>query len=104
MAYTLISSSLLDSTIWRESNPTKIVWITMLLMAAPDGIVEASIPGLAARAGVSIDDCEAALEVLMAPDFYSRNMKNEGRRISEVEGGWNILNYEIYRNRTHGEV
>lgn len=45
--YTKLFSSIIDSTIWRESKETKIVWITMLAKADRYGVVEASLPGLA---------------------------------------------------------
>ena len=44
--YTKLFGSIVDSTIWRESKETKIVWITMLAKANKEGIVEASLPGL----------------------------------------------------------
>lgn len=90
--------SILDSSVWvGTSKETKLVWITMLAMADWDGYVNAAIPGLAQRAGVSLSECEAALSVLEAPDPYSKNPDHEGRRAEKVQGGWLLLNYEEYR-------
>lgn len=101
--YVKIFESLLDSSVWSESPDTKVVWITMLVMADQYGEVEASIPGLARRAGVSVDSCEKAIEVFMSPDSYSRTPDHEGRRIARIEGGWEIFNYEKYRFRKSTE-
>lgn len=97
--YTKIFTSILDSTIWQESKETRLVWITMLAMKDGRQIVEASIPGLAVRAGVTTAECEMALERLRAPDPYSRTKDHEGRRIRDVDGGWLILNGALYREK-----
>lgn len=95
--YTKLFGSIVASTIWDESKETKIVWITMLALANRGGIVEASIPGLAALSRVTVDECKAALTALLTPDPYSRTKDYEGRRIEEVEGGWKVLNHAKYR-------
>jgi len=97
--YTKLFSSLIHSTVWREDDHVRLVWITMLAMADRDGLVEASIPGLAAAALVSLEQCESALEKLKAPDKYSRTKDHEGRRIEEADGGWLILNHAKYRSQ-----
>ena len=95
--YTKLFNSILASTIWREDDKTRLVWITLLAMADKNGVAEGSVPGLADMARVSIEDCEEALRKLMAPDKYSRTKENAGKRIKEVEGGWAILNHAKYR-------
>lgn len=95
--YTKLFSSILDSTIWRESDKTRILWITMLAMAGKDGVVESSVPGLADRARLTREDTDEALAALKAPDADSRTKAHEGRRIEDVEGGWLILNHAFYR-------
>lgn len=95
--FTKLSACLLDSTIWREDDKTRILWITMLAMAGREGIVEASIPGLADRARITVAEAETALAKLLAPDPYSRTKEYDGRRIEEVDGGWLLLNHAKYR-------
>lgn len=95
--YTKLFASLVTSTIWREDDKTRLVWITMLAMKNRFGEVAGTVPGLAALANVSLQDCEAALAKLLAPDKYSRSRHHEGRRIQEVDGGWLILNHHTYR-------
>lgn len=97
--YTKLFGSLVGSTIWREPDHVRIVWITMLALKNRFDVVEASLPGLADFARVSIAKCEEALKVLMAPDKYSRSKEHEGRRIEEVDGGWVVLNGEKYRTK-----
>lgn len=98
--YTKLFASILESTVWEASLPTKVVWITLLAMADRDGIVEASLPGLARRAGVSRKDCEDALALFLAPDTDSRTKEYEGRRIEPIDGGWRLLNHGKYRERS----
>lgn len=97
--YTKLFASIIHSTIWQESKETKLVWITLLALKDRDGLVEASIPGLAKVAGVTVTECETALGILMAPDPYSRSKAEEGRRLREVPGGWTIINHDAYRDR-----
>lgn len=97
--YTKLFGSIVASTIWREDDKTRIVWITMLAMANKYGDVEASVPGLADLSRVSLADVEKALESLAAPDKYSRTKDHEGRRIEAIDGGWHILNHGKYRDK-----
>ena len=97
LTFTKLFSSITESTIWTENDPTRIIWITMLAMADRRGRVWASIPGLANRARASVDDVEAALSKFLSPDKYSRTTEHEGRRIEQIEGGWRLLNHEKYR-------
>lgn len=97
--------SILYSTVWLESLPTKVVWITMLALADWEGLVAASVPGLAKIAGVAREDCEAALLTLLSPDPDSKTKDEEGRRIRAVDGGWKIINHGKYRDmRTESQV
>jgi len=95
--YTKLFNSIITSTIWTEDDKTRIIWITLLAMSDQHGEVQASIPGLARIAGVTIEDCEASIKKLMSPDAYSRTPDFEGRRISPIDGGWELLNHGKYR-------
>lgn len=97
--YTKLFSSIVTSSIWREDNVTRIIWVTMLALADATGRVDAAVPGLAAAANVDVDECERALAKLLSPDKYSRTKDHDGRRIEECEGGWAILNYAYYREK-----
>lgn len=102
--YTPIFRDLLTSSLWATSTPaTKCVWVVLLLDADPEGYVPMSIPGLAARAGVTIAEVETALEILEGADPYSRTKTNEGRRVKAVDHGWHILNFVAWRERSIAE-
>lgn len=99
MSYVKLFESILDSTVWLEDLHVKVVWITMLAMKDADGIVHASIPGLAKRAGVTLAQCEESLAKFLGPDPYSSSKEHEGRRVAEVDGGWRVLNHDKYRDQ-----
>ncbi len=95
--YTKLFSSILASTIWRTDHATRIVWITMLAMTDKFGRVEASVPGLADFARVTVAECRTALTALESPDPDSRSKEEDGRRITPIEGGWQLINHAKYR-------
>lgn len=99
-------ATILDSSVWGESKDVKLLWVTMLIMGAEKGgHVEASVGGLARRAGLTREECEIALAKLSEPDEDDRSGVNEGRRIEKVEGGWQITNHKTYRDfRTDAQV
>jgi hypothetical protein len=101
--YTKLFSSIVTSTIWGESNETRLTWITMLALADREGVVAGSIPGLAHLTHISIDKCEEAIGILLSPDRYSRSSEFEGRRIEKIEGGWRLLNHGKYRRLLSAE-
>lgn len=97
--YTKLFGSIVGSSIWSEDDQTRIVWITMLAIANADGEVEASPIGLARLSGVNVEAVEKALERFQQPDRYSRTKAHDGRRIAECDGGWRLLNYDLYREK-----
>lgn len=99
MGYTKLFGSIVASTIWREDDKTRILWITMLAMKNERHMVEASLPGLADMARITMEECEDSLKKLESPDKYSRNQDHQGRRVEKVQGGWLILNGEYYRRQ-----
>lgn len=103
--YVKIFASILDSSVWDESPETRLVWITMLLMADEHGFVRGTPHSIARRAVVSPDGAARALAVLEAPDLRSHTIEHDGRRIESVDGGWLVLNYAKYREmRTRKQV
>ena len=97
--YTKLHAVILDSSIWLEPMHVRILWITMLAMADANGLVEASVRGLAARARITPEECAEGLKSLSGPDPDSRD-GTDGERIREVEHCvWFIINHEKYRDR-----
>lgn len=95
--YTKLFSSIVTSTIWREPNHVRLVWITLLALADRQGVIDASLPGLADIARVSLDECREAMRVLTEPDAFSRTQEAEGRRVEPIDGGWRLINHAKYR-------
>ena len=102
--YTKLFGSITASTVWAEDNETRIVWVTMLAMCDRYGYVGASVPGLAHLARVSVEATEKALEKFLSPDPHSRSKEHDGRRIEVVDRGWNLLNYERFRDMRDEEA
>lgn len=101
--FTKLFSGIIASTVWQEPDSTRLTWITMLAMADKDGMVAASVPGLAHMARVTLPQCEAALATFLAPDPYSRTPDHDGRRIEPCDGGWVLLNHWLYRGKRDDE-
>lgn len=97
--YVKVFDSMLTSSVWQEAQATKVVWVTLLLLANKEGFAAASVPGLAHIAGVSMAECQHAIAVFSDPDPYSGSKVLEGRRIEAVEGGWHLVNHLKYREK-----
>ncbi len=97
MSFAKLYAGILESTIWCEPDPTRLVWITMLAMADQFGRVMGSVPGLANRARVPVEDTRTAIHSFLSPDPDSRTKDFEGRRVEEIDGGWRLLNHAKYR-------
>jgi len=96
--YNKIFTKILDSSIWLEPTPTRIVWITLIAAMDENGFCAfAAVGNVAGRARVTEAEARAALDVLEKPDPESSDQDNEGRRIERVPGGWIVLNAPKYR-------
>jgi len=101
--YAKLFSSITESSLWSEPKEVRLLFVTMLARADAVGFIEASIPGLARVANLTIEETESALAVLSGPDPYSKNPAHDGRRITKVDGGWCLINHDDYRNRRDEE-
>lgn len=99
MRYINLFAPILDSAIWLEPQPTRLVWIALLGMADRKGIVSSSLPGLARRAGVSMEECQTALRRILSPDPHSGMGDHDGSHAIEIAGGWMINGYDGHRSR-----
>lgn len=102
--FTKLFSGLTESTVWVEPYATRILWVSMLSWADQHGRVFGSIPGIARRAGINLDEAEAALTSFMSADRHSRTPDHDGRRVEKIDGGWRLLNYGKYREMRDAEV
>ena len=103
--YAKLYSSITESSLWCVgSKDARLLFISMLARADAAGIVEASLPGLAKIANLTVQETEAALTELSLPDVYDRSQNAEGRRVLKVDGGWAIVNYQVYRDRRNEDA
>lgn len=95
--YSKLASSIIRSTVWRQADHVRLMWITILALKDRDGEVMGSVGGMADAARITEEQAEDALRCLMAPDPKSRTKDLEGRRLVEIRGGWRVVTHEYYR-------
>lgn len=81
-----------------EPSDTFKVWITLLAACDPDGIARVSSVFISSIARLPLDSVEASIKHLSDPDPYSRSTVAQGRRIRRVDGGFEVINYHVYRS------
>jgi hypothetical protein len=97
--YNKLFTKILDSSIWLEPCPTRIVWMTMIAVMDETGFCQfAGIGNVAHRARVTLEEAQEALTCLESDDPDSSDPDNEGRRLERVPGGWMVLNAEKHRS------
>lgn len=101
MPFVKLDTETLNSSLWVSDWRTRITFLTMLMLARPNGFVAAKAPGIARAAVLPLEDVRRALVELESPDPDSRSENNDGRRIETVEGGYRIINYTKYRDKDH---
>lgn len=96
--YNKLFTKILDSSIWLEPTPTRIVWLTLIAVMDERGFAQfASVANVAHRARVTIDEAQTALTCFENPDIESSDPENDGKRVQRVPGGWMVLNAEKHR-------
>lgn len=96
--YNKIFTKILDSSIWLETDSTRIVWLTLIAAMDESGFCQFASPAnLAHRARVAPEATAEAIAILEAPDTNSSDPDHDGRRIERVPGGWMVLNSSKYR-------
>jgi hypothetical protein len=125
MGFAKLDDRILNSTIWEEDLATRIVFVTAICMARPItligpreaidclsdeplelqvpagfyGFVDASASGIIHQARVDREDGAGALRKLQSPDRASSSKVLEGRRLLHVEGGFILVNFNLYRDK-----
>lgn len=94
----ILHKSTLFSSLWEESTETRIVWITLLLMADADGSVHESNEEIAQKSRISEVAVRDAINRLSKPDPASRNRLHDGRRLLLLEDCVRIVNYRLYNH------
>jgi hypothetical protein len=97
---------LAESSLLQTAVSTRWVFIWMLSQADYKGRFKCcDIPTLAHASRTRLTECRRAVHTLEQPDASSQTPDHEGRRIKKIHGGWQVLNYEKYRDfRTHRQV
>ena len=79
-----------------------LVFTNMLAHADAEGWVDIHPRAIAEEVGLSVEQVNAAINELEAPDPESRSPENEGRRIVKMDEhrswGWVVVNYKKYRS------
>jgi len=100
MTYSKLHASLVGSSLWTESDATRILFLTLLAMCDKEGFVAGTKKGLTRIA--NLQNADEAWEALMSEDpdssDYIRAPENKGRRVAESPGGFTLINYPYYRD------
>lgn len=96
--FTPLFERILDSSINEEPPFVRWLFVTLLVLQDPDGVVRGyNAYKLHRRANLSLEEVEKGLKTLKGPDKRNPNQEHQGRRIKEVEDGWKILNASFYQ-------
>jgi hypothetical protein len=104
MGFTKLDEGILDSSIMWVNPVAFKVWIALLAKCKSDGIARTTAPGIAGCCFISVEQAVEALKVLESPDEYSKSLNDEGRRIRRIDGGYEIINYQKYREKSHSDT
>lgn len=102
--FTKLDRGILQSSIMAEDPTTFKVWITLLAACDPDGTARVSAIYIASVARLPLEDVRKAIQILEGPDPESRSTNNAGARVRRVDGGYEIINYLVYRQRSLREA
>lgn len=100
MGFTKLDEGILQSSIMAEDPETFKVWIALLAACKQDGIAYVSPVFLSAICRLPLESVLRSLDKLTNPDPLSRSIAQEGRRAMRVDGGYEIINYQVYRDNS----
>jgi len=92
-----IVPEIIQSSIWNEPSDVRVVWITMLATKDQSGYVRGDARTIARMANVSVEAAEEAIAKFQEPDPNSHTPTDEGRRIRKTDGGYMVINSDLYR-------
>jgi hypothetical protein len=98
-SYIPLFSEIVDSSVWKEPEHVRIVFVTLLALKDWDHVVRLPLHKIGNKANVGDEKFLDAMKILSEPDrFTSIPQPFDGRRIREVDGGWLILNGQYYQD------
>jgi len=103
VSYVKLFKSVITSTIWTYDAKTCVVWITMMVTADKRGMVKGTTATLANLANVSINDCRASLDRLLAPDEHAATKHHNGSIVEKVKCGWMLRGHQESQNKFCGK-
>ena len=96
-----IFAQIFDSSI-SSDHVVRHVFMDLLVLADRDGVVDMTLDAISRRTNVPEDLVAHAITELMKDDRKSRSHEEGGRRLIPIDShrdwGWQIVNYEHYRN------
>jgi hypothetical protein len=96
-----IFDQIFDSSI-AEDHMVRHVFMDLLVLADRDGVVDKTLEAISRRTNVPLSVVAHAMKQLADPDRRSRSHLEDGARITLLDSrrdwGWQIVNYEHYRN------
>jgi hypothetical protein len=96
-----IFAQIFDSSIARD-HLTRHVFMDLLVLADRDGVVDMTMDAISRRTNVPIETVQTAIAQLTSPDGASRSCEEDGKRLVQLDShrdwGWQIVNYDHYRN------
>jgi hypothetical protein len=102
--FSLLWGSIIHSSLWiRGTKDARLLFISMMAMRDSEGVIRSSFIGLADAAKIKPEECKVALSELMSPDPDDSSGVEDGRRVREVSGGWQIINHEHYQFSTESK-
>lgn len=101
MSFAKLDGDITESSLWSQPEHVRVVWIAFLAKKDEHGFVHASYTGMQRVSNLKNDESgekfKSAIECLESPDPDSKTKAFDGRRIQRVDGGWIVLNHELYR-------
>lgn len=99
--YVKVFESIMTSSL-AEDYQTRHVFMDLLVLADPEGIVDMTPQAIARTTNVPLKIILSSIRKLCKPDPISRSKKESGCRLLRLdpgrEWGWQIVNFKSYRN------
>ena len=99
--YAKVFQQFYESSIINEPLHVRYAWLSMIVLADPDGVLDMPISVLARRINLTDEQTQNAIDRLSSPDPESRSPDHEGRRLLPLcehrTWGWRLVNYSRYR-------
>ena len=104
--YGKLFESMFDGTLAADWKAL-VTFQQLIILADKEGFIDITPAALSRRTGIPVDILEHGIEQLEEADKDSRSDSSDGRRIVRLDDhrpwGWQIVNYERYRNLANME-